>query len=32
MADRVAEWFLQADYDLDTAQYMLAGGRSEHAG
>ncbi len=21
------EWFLQADYDLDTAQYMFDGGR-----
>ena len=30
--DKLAkEWFAQADYDLDTAEYMLKGGRSFYA-
>lgn len=31
MADRAEEWFFQADYDLDTARYMLDGGRRFYA-
>lgn len=25
------EWFTQADYDMDTAEYMLRGGRNVYA-
>ena len=31
MNDRSSEWLRQADYDLETAQYMLAGGRYIYA-
>jgi len=31
MADRIAEWLRQADYDMDTAEYMHRGGRRFYA-
>ena len=31
METRVAEWMRQADYDLETAEYMLQGGRRFYA-
>lgn len=31
MDKRVEEWFAQAAYDLDTAEYMLEGGRRFYA-
>jgi len=31
MAESAEEWLRQADYDLDTAQYMLQGGRRFYA-
>lgn len=31
MADRTAEWLRQADYDLETADFMLKGGRRFYA-
>ena len=31
MDKRAGEWFTQADYDLDTAEYMLRGGRRLYA-
>ncbi len=31
MASTPEEWFRQADYDMDTADYMLAGGRNVYA-
>ena len=31
MAQAVEEWFRQADYDIDTADYMFSGGRYFYA-
>lgn len=31
MDKRVEQWFAQADYDLETAEYMLKGGRCFYA-
>lgn len=31
MSVKVAEWFRQADYDFETAEYMFAGGRYFYA-
>lgn len=31
MAKTPEEWLLQADYDMDTAQYLLEGGRRSYA-
>ena len=31
MEKRTAEWLQQADYDIDTAEYMHLGGRYLHA-
>lgn len=31
MKDKAAEWMKQAEYDLDTAKYMISGGRYFYA-
>lgn len=31
MKDNAAEWMRQAEYDLDTAKYMISGGRYSYA-